>query len=152
MAAVTLGPAVGMGMVMMGLSERKGRTEDRNHRFIYFSKPSIPLSSTRKTISHFFFRTCLEIPNINHINDARVSHGLVCAVRHQIPGVCEDAGPDGGLGVDPGLLFPAVDVPESARVVGGSGQEVLGLPVHIQAPHGTAVALSVAVVTTAKSA
>ena len=81
-----------------------------------------------------------------------MSHGLVCAVRHQASWVGEDTGPDGGLGVDPGLLFPAVDVPESARVVGGSGQEILRLPIHVQAPHGTAVTLSVAVVTATESA
>ena len=79
-----------------------------------------------------------------------MSHGLIRAVGDQVAGVGEDTRSHGGLGVDAGLLFARVDVPETARVVGGSGQEVLGLPVHVQAPHGTAVALGVTIVAAAE--
>ena len=62
-------------------------------------------------------------------------------MSHHISAVTEVGCPDGALGVDLADLLPGLDVPEPHRVVRGPGDEVCGVPLGVQTPHGATVAV-----------
>ena len=60
---------------------------------------------------------------------------------HHISAVTEVGRPDGTLGVDLIQLLPGLDVPQPDGVVRGASDEVGGVPLWVQAPHGSTVTI-----------
>lgn len=71
-----------------------------------------------------------------------MTHLLVSAVSHVTASIGEDGRSYCRLGVNSVHHLAGLDVPQADRVVGGSGEKVLGLPIDIQTPYGSGVTIT----------
>ena len=84
---------------------------------------------------------CIKGPGINDVDLTRVTHLLVCGVTHHISTKTEVCCSYSALGVDLVQLLARLDVPEPDGVVRGARHEVGGVPLGVQTPDSSTVAI-----------